>query len=483
MNAKLNDASLLKNQCYVNGQWITSDTNLNIKVTNPFDFSILAEIPVLSSAQVNHAIVSAHKAFQSWKKTSALEKSKLLMNWYHLIHENINDLAKIMVLEQGKPYKEAIGEIKYAASYIEFYAEEAKRIYGDILPSPFPNSKVFVLKEPVGVVGIITPWNFPIAMMVRKIAPALATGCTCVIKPDEKTPLSAFAIMELAIRAKIPKGVLNMITGIPKEIGGLFTSHFLIKKISFTGSTKVGKLLMKACANQVKRITLELGGNAPFIVFDDANINKAIEGLITAKFRNTGQTCVCANRVFVHESIIKPFVEKLSNKVKNLRIGNGFDQVDIGPLIDSQALEKVLNLINDAREKGATINCGGQIHELGGTFFEPTIISNITEKMAIFETEIFGPVVSIIAFKSEDEVIALANNTKFGLASYFYAKDMSKIWRVAEALEYGMVGVNRGAISSALVPFGGIKESGMGREGSKYGQNDYLNIKYLCISE
>ena len=479
---KLKDKSLLKSQCFINGEWVKSDTSKEIEIKNPFNNELVSYVPIVSINQVNFAIESADKAFQLWKNESAITRSNLLMNWYKLIHENIDDLATILVLEQGKPFKEAIGEIKYAAQYIEFYAEEAKRIYGDILPSPFDDAKVFVIKQPIGVVGIITPWNFPIAMMVRKIAPALATGCTVVVKPDEKAPLSAFAIMELAKRAQIPKGVINMITGIPQEIGEVFTSNQIIKKISFTGSTKVGKLLYKACANQVKRITLELGGNAPFIVFEDADINKAIEGLIVAKFRNTGQTCVCANRIFVHQSITKKFIKKLSKKVKNLKVGNGFDNVDIGPLIDNNALDKVVNLLKNAKENGATIHQGGNTHELGGTFFEPTIISDINPKMDIFNEEIFGPIVSIISFETEEEVIQLANDTKYGLASYFYAKDMAKIWRVAEALEYGMVGVNRGAISSALVPFGGIKQSGMGREGSKYGLDDYLNIKYLAIS-
>ncbi len=482
MLPKLNDKSLLKNQCFINGKWINSDADKTLPIRNPFDFSHITDVPIVSTKQVNFAVESAENAFQTWKNKSAIEKSKLLMRWYQLIHKNIDDLATILVLEQGKPYKEAIGEIKYAASYIEFYAEETKRIYGDILPSPFNDAKVFVVKQPIGVVGIITPWNFPIAMMVRKIAPALAAGCTVVIKPDEKAPLSAFAIMELANRAKIPKGVMNMVTGIPQEIGAIFTSNKHIKKISFTGSTKVGKLLMKACANQVKRITLELGGNAPFIVFEDANLDDAVDGLITAKFRNTGQTCVCANRIFVHKTIAKEFIKKLSKKVKNLKVGNGFNNVDVGPLIDNKALDKVVNLLADAKANGAVINEGGNTHELGGTFFEPTIISNVNSSMEIFETEIFGPIVSIVSFKTEDQVIQLANDTKYGLASYFYAKDMAKIWRVAEALEYGMVGVNRGAISSALVPFGGIKQSGMGREGSKYGLNDYLNIKYLCVS-
>lgn len=480
MISKLHDKTLFKNQCFINNTWVDSDKNKTIAVTNPFDLSTLTAIPELTVKQVNYAIDIAETAFHIWKKETAIKRSKLLMNWYHLIHENIDDLATILVSEQGKPFQEAVGEIKYAASYIEFYAEEAKRIYGDILPSPFKDAKVYVIKQPIGVVGIITPWNFPTAMMVRKIAPALATGCTVVVKPDEKTPLSAFAIVELAKRAGIPQGVINVVTGIPSDIGDVFTSHPNMKKISFTGSTKIGKLLMASCAKQVKRITLELGGNAPFIVFDDANLDTAVTGLLLTKFRNTGQACVSANRIFVHTSIIKPFIKKLSTQVKNLKVGNGFDAVDIGPLINNDALEKVVRLLKDAKDKGAVINQGGQT--LGGTFFEPTIISNINKDMAIFQTEIFGPVISIIPFESEAEVIRLANDTQYGLASYFYANDMSKIWRVAEALEYGMVGVNRTVISSALIPFGGIKQSGMGKEGSKYGLDNYLIIKYIAMS-
>lgn len=479
----IEDKSLIKTQCLINGQWVDSVTNETIKVTNPFNGEILAKIPKVNQSQVEEAIHAAHLAFQQWKKTSAVERSNLLKKWLQLINENINDLATILVLEQGKPLQEAKGEVSYAASYVEFYAEEAKRIYGDIIPSPFPDSRILVMKQPVGVVGIITPWNFPIAMMVRKIAPALACGCTCIIKPDERTPLSAFSILELAVRAGIPKGVINALTGIPSEIGEAVTSNQLVKKISFTGSTKVGKILMRHSSQNVKRVTLELGGNAPFIVFEDANIEEAIKGLIISKFRNSGQTCVCANRIFIHSKIEKEFTKRLISTVRDLKVGNGLENNDVGPLINEAAVDKIERLINDAIAKGAKIHLGGSKHELGGTFFEPTIISNITSSMSIFEEEIFGPVAALITFNSVDEVIELANNTKYGLASYFYTQNMSKIWRVAEELEYGMVGINRGGISSALVPFGGIKESGMGREGSKYGVDDYLNVKYLCISD
>lgn len=479
----LEDSALLKTQCLINGSWVASETGEAIEINNPYDGQLLANVPSVSANQVNEAIDAADKAFNSWKQTNALERSDLLKKWFDLIIENCNDIAAILVAEQGKPLNEAKGEVRYAASYIEFYAEEAKRIYGDILPAPFPNSRVMVLKQPVGVVGIITPWNFPIAMMVRKMAPALACGCTCVLKPDERTPLSAMAVLELAKRAGIPDGVLNAVTGVPSEIGAAFMKSPLVRKISFTGSTNVGKELMRGAAENVKKVTLELGGNAPFIVFEDADIEAAVEGLIASKFRNSGQTCVCANRIFVHSNVADEFIKKVKLKVAAFTIGNGFEDKDIGPLINEAAVEKVERLLNDALSKGGKMIYGGKRHSLGGTFFEPTLISNINPSMSIFEEEIFGPVAAISTFNSTDEVIELANHTKYGLASYFYAKDLSKIWKVAEALEFGMVGVNRGAISSAMVPFGGVKESGMGREGSKYGVDDYLNIKYVCMSD
>lgn len=483
MELKLRNNSIFKNQCLINGKWFDSDKNQEIEVVNPFNSEVIAKVPKLSKKQVESAILAADKSFQTWKKTSAFEKAILMNKWLQLIKENIEDLATIMVLEQGKPMSEAKGEINYAASYIEFYAEEAKRIYGDILPSPFTNSRVFVLKQAVGVVGIITPWNFPVAMMIRKIAPAIACGCTCVVKPDERTPLSALATIALAEKAGIPRGVINVVLGEPSEIGDIFTKHVLIKKISFTGSSRVGKVLMAKCADTVKKVTLELGGNAPFIVFDDANIDDAVEGLIVSKFRNGGQTCVCANRVFVHMKVADEFINKLAKKVKEFKVGNGLDNVDIGPLINEDAFNKIERLVNNAITKGAEICVGGKPHQLGGTFYEPTILKNVDSSMDMFNEEIFGPIAAIITFKSVEEVIKLANNTRHGLASYFYAKDHSKIWKVAEELEYGMVGVNTGGISSAWIPFGGIKESGFGREGSKYGVEDYLNIKYVCVSD
>jgi succinate-semialdehyde dehydrogenase/glutarate-semialdehyde dehydrogenase len=477
----LKDKTLLKTLCFIDGDWIDSADGKHIDVVNPFSNETLVKIPQLTDDQVEKTILSASTAFKTWKNILVTERTALLKKWNDLILENAQDLATIMVLEQGKPLKEAIGEIRYAASYLEFYAEEAKRIYGDILPSPFAGARIFVIKQPVGVVGIITPWNFPAAMLMRKVALALASGCTCVVKPDKSTPLTAMALMELANRAGIPKGVINLITGNSAGIGEAFTQSNLIRKISFTGSTEVGKLLMKNSSLTLKKITLELGGNAPFMVFKDANIENAVNGLLESKFRNTGQTCVCANRVFIHKDILREFCGKLTEKVSKLTVGNGMDDNDIGPLISMEAISKIEDLISDAERKGAIVLLGGKRHLLGNHFFEPTILSGITTEMKIFSEEIFGPVVAIVSFTSDDEVIELANSTKYGLASYFYSSDMNKIWKVAEELEYGMVGVNSGAISSALIPFGGVKESGFGREGSKYGIEDYLNIKYIHL--
>ncbi len=477
------DKTLIQNQCLINGQWVNSDENKTIDVINPATGECINKIPHLSENQIQEAINSANNALPAWKKITATERTKLLKTWLQLVEQHAHELACMIVEEQGKPYAEALGEVHYAASYIEFYQEEIKRISGDILPSPFPDSRVFVIKQAVGVVGIITPWNFPIAMMVRKVAPALAAGCTCVIKPDEKTPLSAFSIIALAQQAGIPAGVLNVVSGNPAEIGNALCKSYLVRKISFTGSTRIGKLLMQQSADTVKKLSLELGGNAPFIVFEDADLDKAVEGLLQAKFRNGGQTCVCANRIFVHKDIMTEFSQKLQAKVKALKVGSGFEQSDIGPLIDQQAFDKMLHLIADACDKGAEITEGGKPHQLGGTYFEPTILKDINKKMDIFNEEIFGPIASLIPFTKTQEVIEMANDTKQGLASYFYSNDMNRIWQVAEALEYGIVGINRGAISSAWMPFGGIKESGQGREGSSYGIDEYMEKKYLCMGE
>jgi succinate-semialdehyde dehydrogenase / glutarate-semialdehyde dehydrogenase len=477
----LKDKSLLHTLSLIDGEWTGSDDNRYLSITNPFSDEIIAEIPQVTNEQIEKAIQAAHTAFKTWKNILVTDRAALLKKWNDLILANAEDLATIMVLEQGKPLKEAIGEIEYAASYIEFYAEEAKRIYGDILPSPFADTRILIIKQPVGVVGIITPWNFPAAMMMRKVAPALASGCTCVVKPDKNTPLTAIALIELSVRAGIPKGVVNLITGNSAKIGEAFAKSKLMSKISFTGSTEVGKLLMKNSSDTLKKITLELGGNAPFIVFEDANIENAVNGLINSKFRNAGQTCVCANRVFIHKTILNEFCNKLTERVAELKVGNGLNDIDIGPLINQEAIEKIEYLITDATNNGAEITTGGKRHKLGKQFFEPTILVNITPEMDIFCTEIFGPVVAIVSFNSVDEVIKLANDTRYGLASYFYSSNMNTIWKVAEEIEYGMVGVNSGSISSALIPFGGVKESGFGREGSRYGIEDYLNIKYIHL--
>lgn len=479
MKDLLKDSTVWKDQCYIDGKWISSEQL--ISVHNPASGRTIASIPQLNDQHINEAIDAASLAFTSWSKYPAVKRSRLLMAWLRLVKVHEEDLAKIMVAEQGKPLREAIGEIRYAASYIEFYAEEAKRIYGDVMPNPFAQTKAFVIKQPIGPVAIITPWNFPAAMMIRKMAPALAAGCTCVIKPDERTPLSAMAVVGLLEKAKFPKGVVNLVTGTPSKIGTILTASKKIKKISFTGSTEVGKWLMKASADTVKRITLELGGNAPFIVFDDADIKAAAKGLVATKFRNAGQTCICANRIFVQKGKEEAFIKALKKEMALLRVGDGMEDADIGPLIDQKALSKITYLLEDAKDKGATLNSGGNSHSLGGTFFQPTIITGVQPQMEIFKTEIFGPVVSVTPFETEDEVIELANNTPYGLAGYLYSNDYKKIWRVAEALEYGMVGVNTGVISSAAMPFGGIKESGFGREGSKYGLDDYMNLKYITM--
>jgi succinate-semialdehyde dehydrogenase/glutarate-semialdehyde dehydrogenase len=475
--------ALLKNNCFIDGQWVSSIGNNNISVLNPFDNQEIARIPILSDDQVYEAINAAQRAFMKWKNLLPSERSLLMRRWFDLILENAQDLAKILVLEQGKPLKEALGEIKYSASYIEFYAEEATRIYGDILPSPFPDSKIFISKQPLGVVGIITPWNFPSAMMIRKIAPAIACGCTCVVKPDETTPLTAFAFAELANQAGIPNGVMNFITGIPSKIGEILCNSNIVRKISFTGSIEVGKTLMRQSANTVKKITLELGGNAPFIVFKDADIEAAVAGLIDSKFRNAGQTCVCANRVFIQNEIEEEFVTKLVEKVVQFKVGSGFENCEIGPLINKNAVKKMEGLIKNSDKLGGKIMCGGNKHFLGSNFFEPTIITRVTPNMEIFMNEVFGPIIPITTFETVSEVISLANSTNYGLASYFYTKNMENIWKVSEELEFGMVGINTGIISSASVPFGGVKESGFGREGSRYGLDDYLSLKYINLKK
>jgi succinate-semialdehyde dehydrogenase/glutarate-semialdehyde dehydrogenase len=436
----------------------------------------------MGQAETRQAITAAHTAIPDWRNKLAKERAAIMRHWFNLIMENQQDLAMLMTAEQGKPLAESKGEVAYGASFIEWFAEEAKRVYGDVIPEPIPGRRIVVIKQPIGVVGVITPWNFPIAMITRKIAPALAVGCTVVIKPAAVTPFCALALAELAERAGIPKGVINVVTGRPKEIGAELTANPLVRKLSFTGSTPIGKSLMAQSASNVQKVSLELGGNAPFIVFDDADIDAAVMGAIASKYRNTGQTCVCANRLLIQEGIYDEFAAKLGQAVSQLKVGDGLKgETQQGPLINMAAVEKVESHISDAVTQGAKVVCGGQRHALGGTFFEPTVLTGVTPTMLIASEETFGPVAPLFRFKTEEEAIALANDTPFGLASYFYTRDLGRAWRVAEGLEYGMVGINEGIISTEVAPFGGIKESGLGREGSKYGIDEYLEIKYVCM--
>lgn len=473
---------LFRENCYVNGKWIDASLGKTYNVFNPFDGSLLGNVSECSEADIKYAIESAYQAWKPWRELTAKARSDLLMRWAELIDQNIEDLAKIMTLEQGKPLAEARGEISYANGFVRWFAQEGLRVYGDIIPSNKADQHLLVIKQPVGVVAAITPWNFPCAMITRKIAPALAAGCTVVVKPDSDTPFSAFALAALAQEAGFPAGVINVLTGPPDVIGGEMTANPLVRKVSFTGSTTVGKLLMKQCATTLKKLTLELGGNAPFIVLDDADIDAAVEGAITSKFRNSGQTCVCANRLMVQNRIYEEFTDKFVKAVKQLKVGNGLETgVQQGPLINQKALKKVETHVKDALEKGATLLCGGAPHDLGGLFYEPTVLSGANASMLLANEETFGPVAPIFKFNTDAEAIELANDTDFGLASYFYSKNIDRIWHMAESLEYGMVGINTGIISTEVAPFGGIKQSGVGREGSKYGIDPYLEIKYLCM--
>ncbi|MFK5969086.1 MAG: NAD-dependent succinate-semialdehyde dehydrogenase [Candidatus Marithrix sp.] len=477
---QLQNTSLFQQQSYINGSWIGSEQK--IEVTNPANGSILGTIPNFGQAETKTAIEAAYTAGIEWRAKLAKERSKLLRDWFNLIMQNQQDLAILMTAEQGKPLAESMGEIAYGASFIEWFAEEAKRVYGDIIPEPLSGRRIIVLKQPIGVVAAITPWNFPNAMITRKCAPALAVGCTVVIKPAKNTPFSALALAALAEQAGIPKGVINIVTGNASAIGTELATNPLVKKLSFTGSTEVGKHLMQQCSSTVKKVSMELGGNAPFIVFDDADLDKAVAGTIASKYRNTGQTCVCANRLLVQDGIYDEFAIKLTEAVKNLTVGDGLQgETQQGPLINMAAVEKVEEHISNAVSKGAKIAYGGKRHTLGGTFFQPTILTNVTSAMQIATEETFGPVAPLFRFKTEAEAIKLANDTPFGLASYFYTRDLGRAWRVAEALEYGMVGINEGIISTEVAPFGGIKESGIGREGSKYGIDDFLEMKYVCM--
>jgi succinate-semialdehyde dehydrogenase/glutarate-semialdehyde dehydrogenase len=479
---KLGRPDLFRQQCYIDGKWLDADSGETFTVTNPATGDVLGTVPRLQTDETRRAIEAAEAAWKAWRELAGKERANILRRWYDLMMANQRDLALLMTLEQGKPLAEAMGEIVYGASFVEWFAEEAKRIYGDTIPATSTDKRIIVIKQPIGVVAAITPWNFPNAMITRKCAPALAAGCPVVIKPASSTPYSALALAVLAEEAGIPPGVLNIITGSSGAIGAELTSNPIVRKLSFTGSTEIGKVLMRQCADTVKKVSMELGGNAPFIVFDDADLDEAVLGVMASKFRNTGQTCVCANRIFVQDGIYEAFAEKLSVTVAKMKVGNGLDEgVEQGPLIDQAAVDKVKEHLDDALEKGAKVLTGGKPHELGGSFFEPTVIAGATPEMLITQEETFGPLAPLYRFSTDDEAIDLANDTPFGLAAYFYAKDIHRTWRVAEALEAGIVGINSGIVSSEVAPFGGVKESGVGREGSKYGVDDFIEIKYLCL--
>ena len=478
----LKNPQLFRQQCYIDGAWLDAESGKTIEVTNPATGEVLGTVPNMGAAETRRAIEAANRALPAWRAKTAKERSSLLRRWYELMMANQDDLGRLLTLEQGKPLAEAKGEIAYGASFIEWFAEEAKRIYGDVIPPHQGDKRIVVIKQPVGVVGAITPWNFPNAMITRKAGPALAAGCTIVIKPATQTPYSALAMAELAEEAGIPPGVINILTGSAREIGGELTSNPIVRKITFTGSTEVGKILMEQSASTVKKVSMELGGNAPFLVFDDADLDAAVEGAMMSKYRNMGQTCVCANRIIVQAGVYDAFAEKRAEKVKAFKVGPGLEEgVTQGPLIDQAAVEKVKEHIADAVAKGAQVLVGGAPHPLGGTFFQPTVLTNVTTDMKIMREETFGPVAPLFRFETEEEGIAMANDTEFGLASYFYARDVGRIWRVGEGLESGIVGINTGIISTEVAPFGGVKESGVGREGSKYGIEEFLEIKYMCM--
>jgi len=480
---QLNDPSLLKDKAYLNGQWIEQKDQQQFKVTNPANAELICQVPDMGADETRQVIADAQQAWSGWRTLLAKERADLLRTWFDLVMENQQDLAKILSWEQGKPLAEAMGEIAYGASFIEWFAEEAKRVYGDIIPNTVPDRRLLVIKQPIGVVCAITPWNFPTAMITRKAAPALAAGCPFIIKPAAETPLSALALAELAHRAGIPRGIFNVLTTArAAEVGAVMTSDPSVRKVSFTGSTAVGKILMQQCAATVKKVALELGGNAPFLVFDDADIDAAVEGAMASKYRNSGQTCVCANRLIVQDKVYDEFASKLARAVEALNVGEATEEnVQQGPLINEDAVLKVEEHISDALGKGASLATGGQRHSRGGTFFEPAVLINVDNSMKVSVEETFGPVAPIFGFHDEEEALALANDTEFGLAAYFYARDVGRIWRVAEGLETGIVGINEGIISTEVAPFGGVKESGLGREGSKYGIDEFVEMKYLCM--
>ena len=478
---QLNDEALYRTKSFINGLWVDADDGATLEVTNPVNGDVLARVAKVGASETRTAIKAAASAMSVWRAVPAKVRSNILRDWFNLIMAHQEDLARIMTLEQGKIIAESRGEVAYGASYIEWFAEQAKRIEGDVIPGPSPDKRIVCIKQPVGVCAAITPWNFPNAMITRKAAPALAAGCSIVIKPASETPLSALALAELASRAGIPDGVFNVVVGSSTEIGNELTSNPVVRKLSFTGSTEVGKLLEAQCVPTLKKTSMELGGNAPFIVFDDADLDAAVQGALVSKYRNSGQTCVCSNRLLVHTSIADAFTKKLVDAVSRFRLGNGLDDVDLGPLVNQRAVQDVDALVQSTVAAGATVACGGGPSPLGGNFYLPTVLTGVTPDMAVFRNEIFGPVAPVTTFETEEEAIALANDTEFGLASYFYTRDIGRVWRVSEALEYGIVGVNEGIISNEMAPFGGVKESGSGREGSKYGIEDYLEIKYVLM--
>ena len=480
---KLNDPTLLRQQAYINGHWCDADDGRQVEVCDPANGERLGSVPLMGGAETVRAIEAAEAALQGWRERTAKDRAQVLRRWFELLLQHEDDLARLMTFEQGKPLHEALGEIRYAASFIEWFAEEGKRVYGDVIPSPSNDKRLLVIKQGIGVCTAITPWNFPAAMITRKVAPALAAGCTIVVKPANETPFCALALVELAERAGIPAGVFSVVTGDAVAIGAQFTGHPAVRKLSFTGSTPIGRLLMGQCAQSIKKVSLELGGNAPFIVFDDADIDAAVEGALAAKYRNAGQTCVCVNRFYVHDSVYAQFTERFVERVRALGVGHGTSAASqVGPLISDKAVAKVRSLIDDAVAKGADLLLGGEAHALGGNFFAPTVLANIAPGTQLLQDEIFGPVAAIVRFSSDDQVIAQANDTLYGLAAYFYSRDIARVFKVAEALEYGMVGINTGLISNEVAPFGGVKQSGLGREGSRYGIEDYLQIKYLCLA-